>query len=179
MHRLALVVATVASLCACRQLDHVTGTQHLVQVFIHNQYLAVRSNGTIGGTTHGSMDTVLQRVGFSQGRILLRNAISCMHVCLNRCGAMYASIALSSDCILNEVMLEHNYDAMFKIYDGKKTYVALNRDGKPRPVQLPKRRPLRNLRIYAFIMRKPLNYTSVIQCPKQTKIIKHQKCRLR
>ncbi|AHD25607.1 fgf [Choristoneura murinana nucleopolyhedrovirus] len=176
MHRLALVVAAVASLCACRQLDHVTGTRHLVQVFIHNQYLAVRSNGTVGGTTHASMDTVLQRVGFRHGRILLRNALSCMHVCLNRCGAMYASVALSSDCILNEAILENNYDVMFKIYNGKKTYVALNKDGSPRRVQLPKRRPLRNMATYTIIMREPLNYTFVTQCPKQTKIIKHQKC---
>ncbi|AGR57160.1 fibroblast growth factor [Choristoneura rosaceana nucleopolyhedrovirus] len=177
MHRLALVVATVASLCTCRQLDHVTGTQHLVRVFIHNRYLAVRPDGTVGGTTHASMDTILQRVGYHKSRVLLQNAFSCMHVCLDRCGAMYASGALSMDCILNEVILDNNYDVMFKIYNRKKTYVALNNKGRPRRVQLPKRRPLRKMSTHTFIMRIPLNYTSVSKCPKQNKIIRHRKCR--
>ncbi|AKR14210.1 fibroblast growth factor [Dasychira pudibunda nucleopolyhedrovirus] len=180
MHRLALVVATVASLCAGHApLQHITGTQRLVQVFIHNRYLAVRSDGTVGGTTHASsLDTVLQRIGYRHGRILLRNAVSCMYVCLDRCGAMYASAALSSDCILNEVILENNYDVLFKIYNGKKTYVALDNAGNPRRVQLPRQRPLRRMSAYTFIMRIPLNYISVSQCAKPNKVIRHRKCHL-
>ncbi|ABI13813.1 fibroblast growth factor [Anticarsia gemmatalis multiple nucleopolyhedrovirus] len=183
MHRFALVVAAVASLCACQQLEHITGSQRLVHMFVHNHYLAVHTDGVVNGTLDPySLDTVLQRVSRfkhpARRTILLRNAISCMHVCLDRCGVMYASAALSSDCFLQETIVENNYDVMFKIYNRKLTYVALDNFGRARRLQLSRRRTLGKLSMYALILRSPLNYTSVSQCPKQTKIVKHRKCNL-
>ncbi|QDL57066.1 FGF [Dione juno nucleopolyhedrovirus] len=183
MHRFVPLVSILASLCLGYEppLLHITGTQRLTQVFIRHRYLAVRVDGTVAGTTEAHHpDTVLQRVSHSHGRILLRNAVSCMHVCLDRCGAMYASAALSSDCVLNEIMLENNYDVLYKIYNGKKTYVALDNDGRPRRVQLPRRRPLRNMSVYTRILCKPIKHTAVIgrQCPRQNETIEHRKCRV-
>ncbi|AJD09279.1 fibroblast growth factor [Condylorrhiza vestigialis mutiple nucleopolyhedrovirus] len=181
MYRFALVVAAVASLCACRQLEHITGTQRLVHIFVHNRYLAVHTDGVVNGTLNPySLDIVLQRVTHPKRprSILLRNAISCMHVCLDRCGVMYATAALSSDCFLQETVLENNYDVMYKIYNRKLTYIALDNFGKARRLQLSKRRSLGKLSLYALILRNPLNYTSVSKCPNQTKIVKHRKCNL-
>lgn len=180
MHRLALVVAAVASLCyGHQQLEHITGTQRPMQLFINNRLLAVRPNGTIEGTHDASSpDTVLQRVAADKNRIILRNTVTCMHVCLDRCGFMYASATLSKDCFLNEVFTQNNYNVMFKIYDHKITYVALDHRGNPRRVQLPKSRDLRNMSKYTLIMKMPLYYNVVTQCPKQEKMVKHRKCRL-
>ena len=181
MHRFALVVAAVASLCACRQLEHITGTQRIVHIVVHNRYLAVHTDGVVNGTLDAySLDTVLQRVTHSERprSILLRNAISCMHVCLDRCGVMYATAALSSDCFLQETMIENNYDVMYKIYNRKLTYIALDNFGKARRLQLSRRRTLGKLSVYALILRKPLNYTNVSKCSIQTKIVKHRKCSL-
>nr|UIX56250.1 Fibroblast growth factor [Hyphantria cunea nucleopolyhedrovirus]UIX56396.1 Fibroblast growth factor [Hyphantria cunea nucleopolyhedrovirus] len=158
-------------------MQHITGTQRLTHVVIRNRFLAVRPDGVVNGTTDASdLDIILQRVSYHYNRILLRNAISCMYVCLDRCGTMYASAALSSDCILNEIILDNNYDVMFKIYDNKKTYVALNDCGQARRVQLPKRRPLRNMSAYTLILRAPINYFNASKCPKQKKIFRHRKC---
>ncbi|AAK85589.1 FGF [Epiphyas postvittana nucleopolyhedrovirus] len=181
MHCLALVVAILACVCCAeKQLDHVTGTRHLVQVFVHNRYLAVRLNGTVEGTEDAfDVDTMLQRVSFRDGRILLRNAITCMHVCLDRCGVMYSTNAMSYDCFLKENYTENNYSVMYKIYKRKRTYVALNNRGRARRVQLPMRRTLRKMSQYALLLLKPVNYTVVVQCNKLKYITKHRQCRVK
>ena len=172
------VVVALAAVCVGHyHMQHITGTQRLTHVVIRNRFLAVRPDGVVNGTNDASdLDIILQRVSYHYNRILLRNAISCMYVCLDRCGTMYASAALSSDCILNEIILDNNYDVMFKIYDNKKTYVALNDCGQARRVQLPKRRPLRNMSAYTLILRAPINYFNASKCPKQKKIFRHRKC---
>jgi hypothetical protein len=179
MHCFALIiVATLAFSCAAnQQLEHITGTQRLGQFFINNHYLALRLNGTVGGTNNSfDVDTILQRIAVNKNHILLRNAVTCMYLCLDRCGVAYASRNLSSDCFLKEVFTKNNYNVMFKIYDHKLTYIGLDRFGKARRVQLPKRRPLRNMSKYTLVLRKPLNYISVTQCSKQKIVIKHRKC---
>nr|BBD51188.1 fibroblast growth factor [Samia ricini nucleopolyhedrovirus] len=184
MHRFVLAALAAASLCqlnaAKDELEHITGTGRLVQLFINHRYLAVRPNGIVEGTSDAlSADTVLQRVrGNTRGHILLRNAVTCMHVCLDRCGTMYASATVSSDCFLNEMFTETNHNVLHKVYDRKVTYVALDNVGRARRVQISKRRSLRNMSKYTFIMRKPLNYTVITQCPKHKKVVRHRHCRL-
>lgn len=182
MHRNALVVLCATVLCAANHLEHITGTRRPLQLFINKHYLAVHHNGNIDGTYDklGS-DTILQRVAIgtkhtNKTRILLRNAITCMYVCLDRCGNMYAVSQLSRDCILNEMYTESHYDIIYKVYNQKRAYVALDNAGKARRVQLSKRRQLRNMSKYTLILRVPVYSTMITNCPKQNIIIKHRKC---
>ncbi|AGA16186.1 fgf protein [Thysanoplusia orichalcea nucleopolyhedrovirus] len=179
MHRLLTFVALVSLTNGSALLGHITGTSIPVQLFVNRQYLAVTANGAVYGTTvSDSINTVFRRVAGNSGRIIIQNAITCMYLCMDRCGQLYGSKGLSRDCFINESMEENNYNTYYKVYDRKMSYVALANDGSPRRLQISRNRKLGKLSVYALALSTRLDFSIHTTCPiiKKQIVMQHRKC---
>lgn len=74
---------------------------------------------------------------------------------------------LSDDCVFEEHIEENNYNTYSRVRGGKKTYLALNNQGKARRTQIPVTRQLGNLSWYALTLTKRWEGHGVklTQCP--------------
>ena len=179
MYRLLALVA-LASMTDCSALlTHITGTSIPGQLFINRQFLAVNPDGAVYGTIESdNVDTIFKRVAVDRNRIVIQNAITCVYLCMDRCGQLYGSKTLSKDCFMREFLEKNNYNTYYKVYDRKLTYVALKNDGTPRKLQISKSRKLGKLSVYAMALLKRLSFPIYTSCPniKSEIIVRHRKC---
>nr|WRK23557.1 fibroblast growth factor [Bombyx mori nucleopolyhedrovirus] len=180
MYRL-LALVTLASMADCSALlTHITGTSIPGRLFINRRFLAINPNGTVyGGTIESdNADTTFKRLAVDRNRIVIQNAITCVYLCIDRCGQLYGSKTLSDDCFMREIMEKNNYNTYYKIYDRKLTYVALKNDGTPRKLQISKGRKLGKFSVYAMALLKRLSFPIYTSCPniKNETIVQHRKC---
>ncbi|KAL7730113.1 hypothetical protein ACLKA6_009389 [Drosophila palustris] len=94
---------------------------------------------------------ILQRSTVDVGRIKIQSVATCLYLCMDACGAVYASKDFTDDCVFNENMELHNYNTYSSTYNSnakRVLYLALNRHGAPRRTQIPVTRPLGNLSKY-------------------------------
>lgn len=161
-------------------LKYITGTQRPIQLFLNKQYLQILPNGVINGTSNSnSMYTVIRRKSFRRSIITLQNPITCMYVCMDKCGFHYGSKILSKDCFFEEIIEENNYNTYSRVYNKKRTYLAFNNYGHSRRTQLPIGRPLFKMATYVLTLLKRLNNDIYTMCPSFNSIIlQHRKCKL-
>ncbi|QCF61042.1 fgf [Troides aeacus nucleopolyhedrovirus] len=177
MYRLLALVA-LASICSAL-LTHITGTSMPGRLFINRQFLAVSPDGAVYGTIESNhVDTIFKRFAVDINRIVIQNAITCVYLCMDRCGQLYGSKTLSNDCFMREFLEENNYNTYYKVYDRKLTYVALKNNGIPRKLQILKSRKLGKLSVYSIALLKRLSFPIYTSCPniKSEIIVRHRKC---
>ncbi|CAO1406946.1 unnamed protein product [Diamesa serratosioi] len=132
-------------------LSHITGGARKIQLYIKNRFLQLLPDGTINGTTDDLSDfTILQRTTVNVGQIKIQGVATCLFLCMDTCGTAYGSNVFSDDCIFNESMEQHHYNtySSFHSNNKRKLYLALNRHGQPRKIQLPSTRQLGKLATY-------------------------------
>jgi Fibroblast growth factor len=161
-------------------MNYFAGTQRPVQIFINKKYLQVLPNGAVNGTTDGnSMYTVLRRYSYKKSFVILRNAITCMYVCMNRCGMVYGSNNFTKDCYFKEHMEKNNYNTYFRISHRKRTFLALDNFGHHRRTQLSLQRPLSNMAKYVLTLLKRLPNKMYTVCPRNSVIFnRFRKCKI-
>lgn len=167
--------------CLSYGFDHMVGTSRLVQIFVNNHYLQVTSNGLINGANYVN-DNLLYSTTFKRFRTSnftgIQNVATCMYVCLDRCGHLYTSKKLSRDCMFTETIEENNYTTFSRIDKKLKSYLAINRKGKPKKVQIFANETLGKFHRYASILLNFVqdNYTNLI-CKKKKRLFRHRKCK--
>lgn len=160
-------------------LDSITGTRTPVELFVNKQFIEILPNGTISGNADGSTNyTLIIRESFNKALIILQNPLTCMYVCMDRCGFSYGAKVFSKDCLFTEIMEENNYNTYSRVYNRKRSFLALDNHGHPRRTQLRIGRPLLRMTPYVLtLLKRPTNASSAI-CRKQTLPTRHRKCNI-
>ncbi|KAJ3640239.1 hypothetical protein Zmor_003549 [Zophobas morio] len=137
-------------------LSHVTGTARKIQMFIKNRHLQLLPDGTVNGTTDDtSAYTILQRTTVGIGQMKIQGVATCQYLCMDSCGLLYGSREFGDECIFNETIEQHHYNtySSTKYSNERRTlYLALNRRGQPRKVQLRARQQLGRLSSYTRVL---------------------------
>uniref|UniRef100_A0A1L8DJH2 Fibroblast growth factor n=2 Tax=Nyssomyia neivai TaxID=330878 RepID=A0A1L8DJH2_9DIPT len=130
-------------------LSFAMGSARKIQLFIKNRYLQLLPDGTVNGTQNVHSDfTILQRTTVDVGKIKIQGVATCLYLCMDMCGGIYASRKFTDDCVFNETMEEHHYNAYSSTYNSnaqRVLYLAINRNGQPRRLWIPSTRTLGNL----------------------------------
>ncbi|XP_049782675.1 uncharacterized protein LOC126184341, partial [Schistocerca cancellata] len=102
--------------------------------------------------------SILQRTSVNKGQLKIQGVATCLYLCMDSCGLLYGSKEFTKDCIFNEIFEQHHYNTYTsaRYSDGRRTlYVALNKRGLPRKVQVRAGAPLRRLSTYTRTLTKP------------------------
>ncbi|XP_017848754.1 putative uncharacterized protein DDB_G0282129 [Drosophila busckii] len=133
-------------------ISHLAGPSRKIQLYIKNRMLQLLPDGSVNGTTDEQSEyTILQRSTVDVGRIKIQSVATCLYLCMDACGAAYASKDFTDDCVFNENMELHNYNTYSSTYNSNAKrvfYLALNRHGTPRRTQIPTSRTLGKLSTY-------------------------------
>nr|XP_040227674.2 uncharacterized protein LOC120952420 isoform X2 [Anopheles coluzzii]XP_049463123.1 uncharacterized protein LOC120952420 isoform X2 [Anopheles coluzzii] len=133
-------------------LSHITGATRKIQLFIKNRYIQLLPDGTVNGTSDDLSDyTILQRTTVGIGQIKIQAVATCLFLCMDTCGSVYGSKEFTDDCIFNEQMEQHHYNTYSSTQhsNARRTlYLALNKTGQPRKIQIPVNRTLGKLATY-------------------------------
>ncbi|XP_065370664.1 probable serine/threonine-protein kinase DDB_G0282963 isoform X2 [Calliphora vicina] len=133
-------------------VSHLSGPSRKIQLYIKNRFIQLLPDGTVNGTQDEQCDyTILQRSTVEVGRIKIQGVATCLYLCMDPCGAVYGSKEFTDDCVFNESMEQHNYNTYSSTYNSntrRKYYLALNRHGEPRKLQIPPSRSLGKLATY-------------------------------
>ncbi|XP_075146891.1 fibroblast growth factor branchless [Haematobia irritans] len=133
-------------------VSHLSGPSRKIQMYIKNRFLQLMPDGTVNGTSDDQSEyTILQRSTVDVGRIKVQGVATCLYLCMDPCGAVYGSKDFTDDCVFNENMEQHNYNTYSSTYNSnarRKYYLALNRHGEPRKLQIPPTRSLGKLATY-------------------------------
>ncbi|XP_073845727.1 fibroblast growth factor branchless [Musca autumnalis] len=133
-------------------VSHLSGPSRKIQLYIKNRFLQLMPDGTVNGTPDDQSEyTILQRSTVDVGRIKVQGVATCLYLCMDPCGAVYGSKEFTDDCVFNENMEQHNYNTYSSTYNSnsrRKYYLALNRHGEPRKLQIPPTRSLGKLATY-------------------------------
>ncbi|XP_059218395.1 putative uncharacterized protein DDB_G0286901 isoform X2 [Stomoxys calcitrans] len=133
-------------------VSHLSGPSRKIQLYIKNRFLQLMPDGTVNGTPDDQSEyTILQRSTVDVGRIKVQGVATCLYLCMDPCGAVYGSKDFTDDCVFNENMEQHNYNTYSSTYNSnarRKYYLALNRHGEPRKLQIPPTRSLGKLATY-------------------------------
>ncbi|AOL56843.1 FGF protein [Chrysodeixis includens nucleopolyhedrovirus] len=113
-------------------------TERLVQFFINHKYLHMHADGVINGTLDRfNNETVWRRIAIPKPDaaekttgILIQSASNCRYLCINECGYMYSAEIPTYECILQEKIEESRYHLIYKDYNKRHAYLALNMEGK-------------------------------------------------
>lgn len=136
-------------------LSHITGTARKIQMYIKNRYLQILPDGAVNGTNDDGSDyTILQRHSVRTGQLLIQSVPTCMFLCMDSCGLLYGSRNFTGDCVFNETFV-HSYItySSSKYSNERRTlYIALNKRGQSRKVQVQKQAPLGKLFTYAMVV---------------------------
>lgn len=136
-------------------LSHITGTARKIQMYIKNRYLQILPDGAVNGTSDDGSDyTILQRHSVRMGQLLIQSVPTCMFLCMDSCGLLYGSRNFTGDCVFNETFV-HSYItySSSKYSNERRTlYIALNKRGQSRKVQVQKQAPLGKLFSYAMVV---------------------------
>nr|XP_029736382.1 uncharacterized protein LOC115271075 isoform X2 [Aedes albopictus] len=133
-------------------LSHITGANRKIQLYIKNRYLQLLADGTVNGTHDDQSDfTILQRTTVAAGQIRIQGVATCLFLCMDTCGTVYGSKDFTDDCVFNEQMEQHHYNTYSSTQhsNSRRTlYLALNKTGQPRKIQIPVNRTLGKLATY-------------------------------
>ncbi|XP_055853164.1 probable serine/threonine-protein kinase DDB_G0282963 isoform X2 [Episyrphus balteatus] len=133
-------------------ISHISGPGRKIQLYIKNRFIQLMTDGTVNGTQDDLSDyTILQRTTVDVGRIKIQGVATCLYLCMDQCGAVYGSKEFTDDCVFNESMEQHNYNTYSSTYNSNSRriyYLALNRHGEPRKLQIPPSRSLGKLATY-------------------------------
>ncbi|XP_067612723.1 putative uncharacterized protein DDB_G0277255 [Eurosta solidaginis] len=133
-------------------ISHLSGLSRKIQIYIKNRFIQLLPDGTVNGTQDEQSDyTILQRSTVDVGRIKIQGVATCLYLCMDACGAVYGSKDFSDDCVFNENMEQHNYNTYSSTFNSNARrvyYLALNRHGEPRKLQIPPTRSLGKLATY-------------------------------
>ncbi|XP_049806989.1 uncharacterized protein LOC126249378, partial [Schistocerca nitens] len=108
--------------------------------------------------------SILQRTSVNKGQLKIQGVATCLYLCMDSCGLLYGSKEFTKDCIFNEIFEQHHYNTYTsaRYSDGRRTlYVALNKRGLPRKVQVRAGAPLRRLSTYTRTLTKPAPQAAV------------------
>ncbi|XP_053690829.1 uncharacterized protein LOC128739370 [Sabethes cyaneus] len=133
-------------------LSHITGATRKIQLYIKNRYLQLLADGTVNGTHDDQSDfTILQRTTVAAGQIRIQSVATCLFLCMDTCGTVYGSKDFTDDCVFNEQIEQHHYNTYSSTQhsNARRTlYLALNKTGQPRKIQIPVNRTLGKLATY-------------------------------
>uniref|UniRef100_A0A6I9VI19 Fibroblast growth factor n=1 Tax=Bactrocera dorsalis TaxID=27457 RepID=A0A6I9VI19_BACDO len=133
-------------------ISNLSGLSRKIQIYIKNRFIQLLPDGTVNGTQDEQSDyTILQRSTVDVGRIKIQGVATCLYLCMDACGAVYGSHEFTDDCVFNENMEQHNYNTYSSTYNSNARrvyYLALNRHGEPRKLQIPPTRSLGKLATY-------------------------------
>ncbi|XP_038119596.1 uncharacterized protein LOC6054177 isoform X2 [Culex quinquefasciatus] len=133
-------------------LSHITGANRKIQLYIKNRYLQLLADGTVNGTHDDQSEfTILQRTTVAAGQIRIQGVATCLFLCMDTCGTVYGSRDFTDDCVFNEQMEQHHYNtySSTRHSNARRTlYLALNKTGQPRKIQIPVNRTLGKLATY-------------------------------
>nr|XP_036233410.1 putative uncharacterized protein DDB_G0277255 isoform X1 [Bactrocera oleae] len=133
-------------------ISNLSGLSRKIQIYIKNRFIQLLPDGTVNGTQDEQSDyTILQRSTVDVGRIKIQGVATCLYLCMDACGAVYGSKEFTDDCVFNENMEQHNYNTYSSTYNSNARrvyYLALNRHGEPRKLQIPSTRSLGKLATY-------------------------------
>ncbi|XP_059608827.1 uncharacterized protein LOC132256429 [Phlebotomus argentipes] len=133
-------------------LSYAMGSARKIQLFIKNRFLQLLPDGTVNGTQNIHSDyTILQRTTVDVGKIKIQGVATCLYLCMDLCGGIYASRKFSDDCVFTESMEEQHYNSYSSSYNSNPQgvlYLAINRYGQPRRIRIPSTRQLGNLTRY-------------------------------
>ncbi|XP_051862573.1 protein kinase 4 isoform X2 [Drosophila albomicans] len=138
-----------------------------IQIYIKNRFLQILPDGTVNGTTSDHSDyAILQRSAVDVGRIKIQSVATCLYLCMDACGVLYAWKDFTDDCVFNENMELQNYNTYSSTYNSnarRVSYLALNRHGQPRRMQIPASRSLGKLTTYTNAITEPVPQLRVDQ----------------
>ncbi|XP_035891661.1 uncharacterized protein LOC118502983 isoform X2 [Anopheles stephensi] len=148
-------------------LSHITGATRKIQLFIKNRYIQLLPDGTVNGTYDDLSDyTILQRTTVGIGQIKIQAVATCLFLCMDTCGSVYGSKEFTDDCIFNEQMEQHHYNTYSSTQhsNARRTlYLALNKTGQPRKIQIPVNRTLGKLATYTKALTQTVAHDRVEQ----------------
>ncbi|XP_026822974.1 uncharacterized protein LOC113561007 [Rhopalosiphum maidis] len=161
----AAVVAAVAGSTArngrsATNLSHITGTARKIKMFIKNRYLQVFPDGTVNSTAEDTNDyVILQRTSVNMGQLNIQGVATCMYLCMDACGLLYGSKDFEDECVFNEMIEQNHYNTYSSVKytnDRRTLYLALNKRGAPRKVQIKADAPLGKLSTYTRVLTQPV-----------------------
>ncbi|XP_053670044.1 uncharacterized protein LOC128720401 [Anopheles nili] len=148
-------------------LSRISGATRKIQVFIKNRYVQLLPDGTVNGTNDDLSDyTILQRTTVGIGQIKIQAVATCLFLCMDTCGSVYGSKEFTNDCIFNEQMEQHHYNTYSSTHhsNARRTlYLALNKTGQPRKIQIPVNRTLGKLATYTKALTQTVAHDRVEQ----------------
>ncbi|XP_049537470.1 uncharacterized protein LOC125952190 isoform X2 [Anopheles darlingi] len=148
-------------------LSHVSGATRKIQLFIKNRYIQLLPDGTVNGTHDDLSDyTILQRTTVGIGQIKIQAVATCLFLCMDTCGSVYGSKEFTEDCVFNEQMEQHHYNTYSSTQhsNARRTlYLALNKTGQPRKIQIPVNRTLGKLATYTKALTQTVAHDRVEQ----------------
>ncbi|XP_055602002.1 serine-rich adhesin for platelets [Uranotaenia lowii] len=148
-------------------LSHITGANRKIQLYIKNRYLQLLADGTVNGTYDDQSDyTILQRTTVAAGQIRIQGVATCLFLCMDTCGSVYGSKTFTDDCVFNEQMEQHHYNtySSTRHSNNRRTlYLALNKTGQPRKIQIPVNRTLGKLATYTKALTQTVAHDRVEQ----------------
>ncbi|XP_066999340.2 uncharacterized protein bnl [Anabrus simplex] len=137
-------------------LSHITGTARKIQMYVRNRHLQILPDGTVNGTSEDGSDyTILQRTSVDQGQVKIQGVATCFFLCMDSCGLLYGSKEYTEDCIFNEMIEQHHYNtySSARYSDERKTlYLALNKRGRSRKVQIRSNAALGKMTAYTRVL---------------------------
>uniref|UniRef100_A0A1B6L5E3 Fibroblast growth factor n=1 Tax=Graphocephala atropunctata TaxID=36148 RepID=A0A1B6L5E3_9HEMI len=151
-------------------LSHITGTARKIRMYVKNRYLQILSDGTVNGTGDTSEFSILQRQSVRAGQVKIQGVATCIYLCMDSCGILYGSREFAEDCVFNEMIEQHHYNTYSSTkYSNHRRilYLALNRKGVPRRVQIKAKSPLGKLSTYTRVLTQPVSAEEVEQLARR------------
>ncbi|AUV65284.1 FGF [Alphabaculovirus myunipunctae] len=120
------------------------GTRNHVHIFINHHYVNMNANGTIDAVQLAeSNSTIWHRIAIND-TILLRSSVHCTYMCINECGYTYTAKVPNHECLWYERYDDANYRFIYKKFDNRTAYLAVNIAGKLKRVVLLRRETLQD-----------------------------------
>ncbi|CAH1725264.1 unnamed protein product [Aphis gossypii] len=82
-----------------------------------------------------------------------------MYLCMDACGLLYGSKDFEDECVFNEMIEQNHYNTYSSVKytnDRRTLYLALNKRGTPRKVQIKADAPLGKLSTYTRVLTQPV-----------------------
>lgn len=160
-------------------LSHITGTSRKIRMYVKNRYLKISADGNVTGINEDESEyTILQRSSVNTGQVKFQSVATCMFLCMDTCGLLYGSREWDEECIFNEMIEQHHYNtySSAKFSNERRTlYLALNKFGLPRRVQLRGKQPLGKMSMYTRVLTQPVSNKKVEKLERQP-MRHHQLC---
>ncbi|RZF39922.1 hypothetical protein LSTR_LSTR002325 [Laodelphax striatellus] len=164
-------------------LSHITGPARKIRMYVRHGCLQLQPDGSVSSSAdHMSPYTILQRWSVGPGQLKIQGVASCMHLCLDPCGLLYGSREMNDECVFNEMMEQHHYNtySSAKYSNTNRTvYLALDRAGLPRKVQVKAGTPLGKLSKWTRVLTQTVATppASPATCPAPPPPSESRRCR--